>query len=66
MLLISEAFNLGWEVPEHGLNNTTDSESSKKMLKMLNDNSVNIKELEILLRCLSDLRKLHFKMGTKN
>lgn len=66
MLLISEAFDLDWEVPKQGLDNSIDSETSMKMLKMLNDNKVSIKELEILLRSLSDLRKLHSKASTKN
>lgn len=66
MLLISEAFNLDWEVPSQILDNAVDSESSAKMLKMLKDNKVSLKELEIILRCLNDLRKIHSKMGTKN
>ena len=66
MLLIAEAFKLEWEVPDRVPNIPVDSKSSSKMLEMLEKNSVSMQELEILLNCLSNLRKLHSKMGTKN
>ena len=66
MLLIAEAFKLEWEIPDRVPNNPVDSKSSSKMLEMLEKNNVSMQELEILIRCLSDLRKLHSKMGTKN
>jgi len=66
MLLIAEAFKLEWEVPDRVPNIPVDSKSSSKMLEMLEKNNVSMQELEILLNCLSNLRKLHSKMGTKN
>lgn len=66
MLLIAEAFKLEWEVPDRVPNAPVDSKSSSKMLEMLEKNNVSMQELEILLNCLSNLRKLHSKMGTKN
>lgn len=66
MLLIAEAFKLEWEVPDRVPNTPVDSKSSSKMLEMLEKKNVSMQELEILLNCLSDLRKLHSKMGTKN
>lgn len=66
MLLIAEAFKLEWEVPDRVSNIPVDSKSSSKMLEMLEKNNVSMQELEILLNCLSNLRKLHSKMGTKN
>lgn len=66
MLLIAEAFKLEWEVPDRVSNIPVDSKSSSKMLEMLEKNNVSMQELEILLNCLSSLRKLHSKMGTKN
>lgn len=66
MLLIAEAFKLEWEVPDCVPNIPVDSKSSSKMLEMLEKNNVSMQELEILLNCLSNLRKLHSKMGTKN
>lgn len=66
MLLIAEAFKLEWEVPDRVPNTPVDSKSSSKMLEMLEKNNVSMQELEILLNCLSNLRKLHSKMGTKN
>ena len=66
MLLIAEAFKLEWEVPDRVPNIPVDSKSSSKMLEMLEKKNVSMQELEILLNCLSDLRKLHSKMGTKN
>lgn len=66
MLLIAEAFKLEWEVPDRVPNIPVDSKSSSKMLEMLEKSNVSMQELEILLNCLSNLRKLHFKMGTKN
>ena len=66
MLLIAEAFKLEWEVPDRVPNIPVDSKSSSKMLEMLEKNNVSMQELEILLNCLSNLRKLHSKTGTKN
>ena len=66
MLLIAEAFKLEWEIPDRVPSTPVDSKSSSKMLEMLEKNNVSMQELEILIRCLSDLRKLHSKMGTKN
>lgn len=66
MLLIAEAFKLEWEVPDRVPNTPVDSKSSSKMLEMLEKSNVSMQELEILLNCLSNLRKLHSKTGTKN
>ena len=66
MLLIAEAFKLEWEIPARVSNNPVDSKSSSKMLEMLENNNFSMQELEILLNCLIDLRKLHSKMETKN
>ena len=66
MLLIAEAFKLEWEVPDRVPNTPVDSKSSSKMLEMLEKSNVSMQELEVLLNCLSNLRKLHSKMGTKN
>lgn len=66
MLLIAESFNLSWEPLNQIFDNPIDSKSSTKMLEMLKKNNVSMHELEILLKCLSDLRKLHSKMEIKN
>jgi transcriptional regulator with XRE-family HTH domain len=71
MLMLADALNLDWELPNstsrlENLYISEPPEIQNKMLQMLIANNVSEKELAILLKLLTDLRRLNSERTLKN